>query len=166
MRALCCLAVLLLASCGASDTAPPGYVDACYGGDFTKTLSGQAPVFSGQLNISEGQWPRLTQILLELSNRRQLHFFNDTRKGSDLRMIRISLCSPDGLFMYADRRIFLDENGRVIIDNPLEVDIFAYKDRDAWSAFAQEVKDSLNAEWPGKLTSDPHIQVQLKNSIL
>ena|SRR5580658_3760660 len=166
MKVLWCLLVLLLVSCSASDTAPPGYVDACYGGDFTKTLSGHAPIFSGQLDISENQWPRLTQILLDLSNRRHLQFFNDTRNDPDVRMIMISLCSRNGLFMYVDRRIFLDGNGRVIMDHPLTVAIFTYKDRDTWPAFTQEVKSALDAEWPGKLTSNPNIHIQLKNSIL
>ena len=166
VRVLWYLPFLSLASCSGSSTAPPGYVEACYGGDFGKTLVGQAPIFSAQLNISESQWPRLTQILLELSNRRGLQFFNDTRNGPDLRMINISLCSRDGLFMYADRRIFLDQNGHAFMDNPLTVAIFAYKDRDAWTAFSREVKSTLDAEWPGGLVSDPHVQIQLKNSIL
>jgi hypothetical protein len=166
MKVLWYLPLALLASCSGSGTAPPGYIEACYGGDFGKTLVGQAPLFSGQLNIAESQWPRLTQVLVDISNRRQLKFFKDTRDGPDLRMINVSLCSRDGLFMYADRRIFLDGKGRVIIDNPLTVAVFAYKDRGTWTAFSKELKDALDAEWPGRLTSDPHVQIQLKNSLL
>ena len=161
-----CLPLLLLTSCSGSSTAPPGYIESCYGGDFSKTLVGQAPVFWGELNISERDWPRLTQLLLDISSRRRLEFFNDTRNEPDVRMINVSLCSSDGLFMYADRRIFLDGKGHVTMDHPLTVAVFAYRDRDAWTVFSKELKDALDAQWPGKLTSDPHVQIQLKNSLL
>ena len=166
MKVLWYLPLVLLAACSGASTAPPGYIEACYGGDFDKTLVGQAPLFSGQLNISESEWPRLAKVLLDISNRRQLKFFNDTRDEPDIRMINVSLCSRDGLFMYADRRIFLDGKGHVTMDSPLTVAVFAYKDRDVWTAFSNELKKALDAEWPGRLTSDPHVQIRLKNSLL
>jgi hypothetical protein len=160
----CSLAVPLLASC--SGTAPPGYIEACYGGDFARNLSGQRPILAGQLDIPDSQWPHLTEVLLGVSERHHLKFFNDTRREPTLQMINVSLCSSDGLFMNADRRTFRDDHGKVTTSIPLTITVFAYKNRDTWTAFAQEVKAALDAEWPGKLTSDPNVEIQLKNSIL
>jgi hypothetical protein len=69
--------------------------------------------------------------------------------------------------MYADRRTFLGDDGKPIVPpGPLSVFVFSYKEPEKWAVFAKTTEAELTAEWPGKLKTNPNVQVTLKNSLL
>ena len=65
---------LSVSACGSGSTAPKGYVQACYGGDFAAHLSGKLPVYFATLDINQTQWLGLTEVLTSISQRHSLQF--------------------------------------------------------------------------------------------
>jgi hypothetical protein len=122
-----------LASCSGSAGAPPGYIEACYGGNFSRNRTNKAPILVAPLDIPDDQWPRLTAILQNIGNRHGLEIFNDTRREQYLSMLSISLCSSRGVFALVDRRVFRDAKGRVISSSPLTLQLYAYKNETSWN---------------------------------
>lgn len=165
-----CLALLaltlFLASCGGSVSAPPGYVDACYGGNFSKNLTNKAPILVALLDIPDDQWSRLTDILQNVSSRHGLEIFNDTRRERYLSMLSISLCSSRGVFVLVDRRVFRDAKGHVVSSSPLTLQVYAYRDERSWNALAEELEAALKAEWPGKVEVKQSTDTHLRDSLL
>ncbi len=158
------LLIIALAACSGA-TPPEGYVESCYGGDFTTKLSGAKPIYSATLDIAETQWPELTRLLASLAEKHGVRLFNDTRHTEDLRMISISLCSEDGLFMNADRRIWSFE-GEQPPALPLMVNVFAYNNQERWHGFAKDLDTALSEQWPRELNNKPNISTQLMTSPL
>jgi hypothetical protein len=56
---------------------PPGYNDACYGGDYGKNLSSTHPIYSATLTLDHASQPVLRDILFNLANKHQLKVFDD-----------------------------------------------------------------------------------------
>ena len=166
MRSLPVLLILGLAGCGGSSTAPEGYIEACYGGDFGRHLSGKSPVYLANLSVDEAAWPRLTEILTTIAATHNVRLFNDTRRTDGLRMIHISLCSEGGLFMTADKRDWFDAGRPVFSPRPLMVTIFEYRSDKDWRPLIRDVDASLRAEWPSLLDTSPEVEVRLGTSLL
>ena len=166
MRKLIFFFFVYLSGCSPGNKPPEGYVEACFGGNFAKNLSGAEPIYSATLNIDESQWTKLTEILKLVSDKHGLRFFNDTRHTESLKMISISLCSERGLFLNADKRIWHFEGQKPDSPLPLRVNIFAYRNSETWTVLAKEVDRLLSKEWPKVLDNKPKITTQLRNSQL
>ena len=80
-------------------------------------------------------------------------------------MISISLCSEEGLFMNADKRIWSNED-KIFNALPLIVNVFAYENPKRWQEFAKDLNVALGQRWPNELNSQPSIATQLKTSPL
>ena len=156
---------IALVACGSGEQPPEGYVATCYGGNFTTRLSGTRPIYSATLDIGEAQWPALTQLLTSLAEKHRVRLFKDTRHTEALRMISISLCSEEGLFMNADKRIWTKED-KQFNALPLMVNVFAYDNPERWNTFARDLDSALSQQWPRELNNKPNISTQLMNSLL
>lgn len=166
LAALCLALTPFLASCGGSASAPPGYIDACYGGDFSRNLTNKAPILVALLDIPDDQWPRLTEILQGIGSRHGLEIFNDTRREQYLSMLSISLCSSQGVFVLVDRRVFRDTKGHVISSSPLTLQMYAYRNEKSWGELAQELEATLKTAWPGKFDVKQSADTHLRDSLL
>ena len=159
------LMLVVTAACGSGNKPPHGYVEACYGGDFSKNLSGTEPLYSATLDIDPSEWAKLSEALRLLSEKHRLKYFNDTRNTESLKMIFVSLCSENGLFMFADRRIWNLEN-KEWGSPPLMVNIVAYRNTEQWASFAMEVDKLLREQWPQQINNKPNIEGRLMTSPL
>ena len=164
VRKLTIIFFVFLYGCSPGHKPPEGYVEACYGGNFAKNLSGAEPIYSAELDIDDSQWPKLFEILKLVSDKHGLRFFNDTRHTESLKMISISLCSERGLFLHADKRIWHVEGQKQDSSLPLMVNIFTYRNSESWTDLAKEVDRILSKEWPKALDNKPKITTQLRNS--
>jgi hypothetical protein len=156
---------LSVSACGSGSTAEEGYAQACYGGDFAPHLSGKQPMYLATLDINQAQWPRLTEALTSISERHGLRFFNDTRHTDGLDMIVVSLCSEQGLFMTADKRIWSVKGQPKTPELPLTISIYAYRNERQWRPVIEDVDSTLRSEWPQQLDNKPKLQVRLKDSL-
>jgi hypothetical protein len=157
---------LSVSACGRGSTAPEGYVQACYGGDFAAHLSGKQPMYLATLDINQAQWPRLTEALTSISERHSLRLFNDTRHTDGLDMIVVSLCSEQGLFITADKRIWSSKGQPKIPELPLTITIYAYRNEQQWRPVIEDVDSTLRSEWAQQLDNKPKLEVRLKDSLL
>jgi hypothetical protein len=157
---------LSVSACGSGSTAPEGYVQACYGGDFAAHLSGKQPMYLATLDINQAQWPRLTEALTSISERHSLRLFNDTRHTDGLDMIVVSLCSEQGLFMTADKRIWSVKAQPNVLELPLTITIYAYRNEQQWRPVIKDVDSTLRSEWAQQLDNKPMLEVRLKDSLL
>jgi hypothetical protein len=157
---------LSVSACGSGSTAPEGYVQACYGGNFAAHLSGKQPMYLATLDINQAQWPRLTETLTSISERHSLRLFNDTRHTDGLDMIVVSLCSEQGLFMTADKRIWSVKDQPKIPELPLTITIYAYRNEQQWRPVIEDVDSTLRSEWAQQLDDKPKLEVRLKDSLL
>ena len=148
VRKLIVIFFIFLSGCSPGNKPPEGYVEACYGGNFAKNLSGAEPIYSAALDIDDSQWTKLTEIMKVVSDKHGLRFFNDTRHTESLKMISISLCSERGLFLHADKRIWHFEGQKPDSSLPLMVNIFTYRNSESWTDLAKEVDRILSKEWP------------------
>jgi hypothetical protein len=166
MRTAAFTLLTILAGCGTGEPVPAGYFEACYGGNFSTHLAGRSAFLSADVDISESDWPKLAALLESAAAKRGVKFFNDTRHNEGLSMIMVSLCSPDGLFLTADKRVWKQSGSATFPDAPVLVTAFSYKDEPAWRPFANDLLETLRQEWPDRVSIPSKRTSQSKNSIL
>ncbi len=165
-RAFLSTVLLLLAACGSGEPAPAGYVDACYGGNFSKALAGRTAFLTADVDIPESDWPKLATLMNKAAANGGVSYFNDTRHNEGLSMILVSLCSPDGLFLMADKRVWKDSEKVLFPDSPVLITAYAYKNEATWLPFAGNLIETLKREWPDRVTVPSKRTAGLKNSQL
>jgi len=135
-----------LCACGPAYPPPAGFVEACYGGNFAKKLDGAAPKFTMHIRALQSQWPQLAQRFKAFGELHKLEFFDTSVNEPGLRMINVHLCSPSGLWLFADKRIW---DGGVKDSKPDEVPIylFQYAENYDWKTIATEFERSMS-DWP------------------
>jgi hypothetical protein len=87
---------------------PPGYVDACYGGQPSDDRPTARTEFVVRIQATEQQWPSLSDRLKKFGAEHGLAVFYTSMKLDWVHMVEVSLCSPEGLFVWADNRLYSD----------------------------------------------------------
>jgi hypothetical protein len=147
----------LIAAClwGCSPQYPPpaGFVDACYGGDFSDKLNGATPKFTMQIHASPGDWPKVAQRFEAFASVHDLKFFDTSVTDVvGLRMFTVHLCSPKGLLLSADKRLW--ENGpKDDAPNILPITLYVYDPSFDWLTAAQQFEQAFS-DWPGGAKSE------------
>lgn len=98
------LVVGLLSACSPAHPPPPGFVDACYGGNFTKALNGAIPKLYLRIHASPETWPDLAKRLAAFGALHDLKYFDTSVNEPGLRMLNVHLCSAKGVWLSADKR--------------------------------------------------------------
>ena len=143
-------ATYLCNACGAGYPPPDGYVEACYGGDFRANLmNGEPRKFEMRVAAEESRWPELRNRLVAVAAAYKLEVFDTSMAPPGLRLFEVSLCSPKGLWVYADRRIWEKgppehEPGMVVIV------LNQYKTTYDWQPVASALEASFE-DCPGKV---------------
>jgi hypothetical protein len=140
------LLVGLLNACSPKYPPPPGFVDACYGGNFSKRLAGATPMLYLRIQASPKTWPELAQRFAAFGALHDLRYFDTSISEPGLRMLNIHLCSAKGVWLSADKRIWADGP---IDPHPDEMPItlYTYRDYDG-QMLASECRQFLS-DWPG-----------------
>jgi hypothetical protein len=150
----CCLASLIAFSfcaCSPKYPPPPGFVNACYGGD-ARRLDGETPKFTMQIRATQAEWPKVADRFKAFGLTHNLSYFDTSVTDLvGLRMINIHLCSPKGIWLSADKRLW--ENGPKDLDpNLLPISLYIYDATADWRTVAQQFQESFR-DWPGGLKS-------------
>jgi hypothetical protein len=134
-----------LCACAPAYPPPAGFVDACYGGNIAKKLNGAAPKFTMQIHAPQPKWPELAQRFKAFAELHKLQFFDTSVNEPGLRMINVHVCSPRGLWLFADKRIW---DGGVQDPKPDDVPVylFEYDENYDWKTIASEFERSIS-EW-------------------
>ena len=145
--------LILLSACGAGYPPPDGFVDACYGGDFrTRLVDGGTLQFKMIIPATEGQWPELAAKLGEVAKANDLQVFDTSIARSGIRTFEVSLCTPKGLWVYADKRIWTEGTPD---RDPAHVPITLtqYEATYEWKPVAAALLNEFK-EWPGGIRSE------------
>jgi len=145
---------------------PAGYNDACYGGNFSKTLAGANPIYSAELDIPDSSWPELGSALSEIAAKYSVKKFDDIRNTKTLKMFSVSLCSADGLFSMADKRTWYFPGEAPAGTPSINITVFAYKKDDRWFRLSKDLDATLRKHWPNKLRTTSTADTRLLNSAL
>ncbi len=137
------LPVGLLFPCSPTYPSPPGFVDACYGGNFAKTLNGSTPKLYLRIHASPEQWPQLAERFRAFGTLHDLKFFDTSVNEPGLRMLNVHLCSAKGVWLSADKRLCTDGPRDL---HPDECPIALYGGYDG-QALTSEYQHFLN-DWP------------------
>ena len=143
--------------CSGDSTMPPGFNEACYGGDFGKNLAGAKPVYSARLALDRPSQPILRRMLFQLAEKHHLKAFDDGANYKD-QFFSVYLCSSDGAFTVVD--------SRAAGENMLRVDVFSY--RASWrpESFVGDLHTALSSQWPERLQLSDLSSTTLRNSVL
>lgn len=146
-----------LLGCSGESPMPPGFNEACYGGNYGKNLSGANPVYSATLTVDRPSQSALRTLLLQLADKHQLKAFDDGANYNH-QFFSIYLCSRNGAFSFVDNR--------AAGQNRMRINVFSY--RDSWHSepFVADLKLALLAQWPGGLEMEEASATTLKSSIL
>ena len=136
---------------------PPGFNDACYGGNYNQNLSGANPIYSATLTVDRPSRPALRGILFQLADKHQLKAFDDGANYNN-QFFSVYLCSNRGAFVFLD--------SRAAGENTVRVTVFSY--RDSWrpEQFVGDLNAALSSQWPNGLRMDDLSDTTLKNSTL
>src|SRR5580704_15744984 len=138
-----------LVGCSPEYPPPAGYIDACYGGNFAKYLNGARPKFSLRIEASQQKWPMLAQRFQDFGKQHNLQYFDTSVTNlQGLHMLNVHLCSPDGLWLYADKRLW-DSGPRDPKPSEMPIFLFQYKETYDWKAVAADFAMYMR-DWPGK----------------
>ena len=132
---------------------PAGFVDACYGGDFKEKLDGATPKFTMQIRATPADWPKVAQRFESFGSSHGLSYFDTSVTDvSGLRMLNVHLCSPKGLWLFADKRLW--ENGpRDNAPDEMPIFLYVYDSSLDWAKIAHQFEQSFN-DWPGDVKSE------------
>ena len=158
----CCIAA---SGYGSSATpVPPDFNEACYGGDFSKSLAGAHPIYSAELDVPDSSWPELKKVLLEAAAKSEVKTFDEGRDTPELKMFSLYMCSKDGLFSIVDKRTW-HLSGEDPIGMPyLLISVYAYKKNERWDRFGKSLDATLRSRWPDALRTHSTNDSQLLNS--
>jgi len=137
---------------------PPGFNEACYGGDFDTNLAGAKPIYSAELTLDRPSRPVLLAMLAQLANEHRLKVFDEGAKYKEADLFLVYLCSSKGAFAFVD--------SRAAGPNAVRIVVFSY--RNSWSSksFATDLDSKLSSEWPKNLKKLDPSSTTLGNSIL
>ena len=153
-----CVVSLVLAGCGPVNPPPPGYVEACYGGDFRANIEGTRASQFIIVEAKESDWPRLAQDLSAAGQKLGLEVFNTSAHFDHVRTIEVHLCSKDGIWISADQRIWTGKNaeaanaGKNFGEVPIRVN--PYKPDYDWTRVSTELVRMLADSWKVEVRSE------------
>jgi hypothetical protein len=139
-----CIAAMLCA-CSPDYPPPDGFEEACYGGDFSRKLDGATPSFSMYLHATQKDWPEVARRIQQLGQQQALRYFDTSVRVAGLRMLSVHLCSPKGLWLNADKRLW-DASPDPMPDE-MPIHLYVYEEAFAWKPIAQQLEQSF-ADWP------------------
>jgi hypothetical protein len=145
----CAFVAAYLIGCSPEYPPPAGYVEACYGGDFSKHLSGARPKLSMLVEATQPQWPQLAQKLKAFGLRHNLQYFDTSVKAQGLHMLNVHLCTPAGLWLYADKRLW-DSGPKDPKPDEMPILLFQYRETYEWKTIATALEKDMG-DWPGKV---------------
>jgi hypothetical protein len=137
---------------------PPGFNEACYGGDFSKNLTGAKPVYSAKLDLDHSSRPILSKLLASVGGRHQMKVFDEGARFKESDLFMIYLCSEKGIFSYVD--------SRAAGSNSVRIDVFSYRESSPTVSFISDLDSALLAQWPDGLKKNGPTNTSLRNSIL
>jgi hypothetical protein len=139
--------MLLLAGCGKPAYPPPsGYVDACYGGEGNDEHKKVHTEFVMRIQATEQEWPALTARLKDFGATQKLAVFDTSMKLDWVHMVEVSLCSPAGLFVWADNRLYSDPMPNQDPNHVLVL-VSHYSDAYDWRPIAEGLAAAFK-DWP------------------
>ena len=146
-----------LSGCSGGSEMPPGFNEACYGGDFGKNLAGAKPLYSSTLSLTQDSRPALRKALFELAEKHQMKAFDDGAEFKN-QFFSIYLCSAKGAFAVFDSRAA----GKDMV----RIDVFSY--RQSWqpATFVKDLQVMLSARWPNGVKEMDTANTTLGNSLL
>ena len=151
----------LVGGCRPEYPPPPGYVDACYGGNGPATPNGVQPKLIVWVHADEPLWPQLDQRLKSFGAIHDLEYFDTAVKSPGLHMLSVSLCTSKGLWIYADKRIW-DGGPRDPFPHQVPILFTVYSEHYDWQPVATALEQSfadwpeqVRSEWPGRAQHGP-----------
>jgi hypothetical protein len=150
------LAIALL-GCSGESTMPPGFNEACYGGNYSKNLSGSNPIYSATLTVDRNSQPTLRNMLFQLAEKHQLKAFDDGANYNN-QFFSIYLCSSRGAFASVD--------SRTAGENTVHVTVFSYGESWHPEQFIGDLSSALSSQWPNGLRMEDPSNTTLRNSVL
>ena len=156
---------ILLCGCGEGRKTPEGYIEECYGGDFSKNMIGKTPNYSVVLDLETSEWEELRITLKNFATEKKLRFFEDIRRNDSLNIFNVSLCSKDGLWINADKRMWTVGDSPEHIPLPLMIRVQVYKNDEKWTSISDSLNSMLIKKWPNDLNTEHGYTSSYKNSL-
>ena len=144
--------MLTLAACsGPRDTAPPGYVDACYGGkdNMPRYVAFSDLRMSVTVDATEKDWPLLSSSVKEVAAKHGLKVFDTSESGPHLRAVMVSACLASGIVLMLDKRIWVDhpESEPESLRDKVTVALYTYRPEANFEPVAHSLEERLRGAW-------------------
>jgi hypothetical protein len=154
MRSVSAVGLLaLMVACKPAYPPPPGFEEACYGGDFRKHLDRQVPVLTVRIKANEQQWTALSNHLRAFAGGQRLSFFDTTLYLEHVHALGLSVCSSDGVDISVNEQHWKQGYFKDKFDpNHVNIRFYRYKDY-KWHSLGDDLVKHLQ-QW------DPDAAVQ------
>jgi hypothetical protein len=139
----------LAAACGRTSTAPPGFVDACYGGseNMARNLAFSDRRVTITLDATEKDWPALTEIVKQVAQEHGLQFFDTSERGPSLRAVMVYACHASGIFVTLDKRIWAAAPDPESRRDKVDISLYTYRPEAEFEPIAGSLEKKLQAAW-------------------
>ncbi|WP_101760129.1 hypothetical protein [Oceanicoccus sp. KOV_DT_Chl] len=165
-RALFIIVIMFsIVGCDSGNEPPKGYVDSCYGGEWSEKLVGKSPAYSAVIDIQKDQWPKLKGILAQLAKDNELDYFDSSRESETLSMLYVSACSKKGLWVNFDKRVWSFEGGEPHSPLPLMAKVYIYDNVNIWEKIPNDLDNLLRSNWPKAVDTNHGYKSSLQDSL-
>ena len=128
-------------------------------------MIGKTPSYSVVLDLETSEWEELRDTLKSFATEKELRFFEDIRRNDSLYMFNVSLCSKDGVWINADKRIWTIGDSPEYSPLPLMIRAQVYKNEEKWASITDRLNSILVNKWPNVLNAEHGYTSSYKNSL-
>jgi hypothetical protein len=143
-------AMAFAVACGnGRSTAPPGFVEACYGGrdNMQRFVAFSDRRVAITVDATEKDWPALTEIVTQVAEEHGLEFFDTSESGPDLRAVMVFACHASGILLSLDKRIWTAAPDPGSLRDKVDVSLYTYRPGARFEPIARSLETKLLAAW-------------------
>jgi hypothetical protein len=147
-----CAAAFVVACGNARSTAPPGFVEACYGGreNMPRYVAFSDRRVAITLDATEKDWPALTDIVRQIAEEHGLQFFDTSESGPSLRAVMVYACHASGIFLSLDKQIWTAAPEPETRRDKVDVSLYTYRPDARFEPIARTLETRLQAAWKNR----------------
>jgi len=120
-----------------------------------------------QIHATQAEWPKVAERFKAFGSAHDLSFFDTSVTDvAGLHMLNVHLCSPKGLWLSADKRLW-EIGPKDSAPDEMPIYLYAYEPSIDWATIAQQFEQSFSdwsgdvkSQWPGGTAVAPNTSLE------
>jgi hypothetical protein len=105
------------------------------------------------LRAKQTDWPEIARRFQQLGQREGLRYFDTSVTAAGLRMLNVHLCSPKGLWLSADKRLW--DSSPDPTPDEMPIHLYVYEKNFRWRPIAEQLQLAFS-DWPTPARIESH----------